>query len=110
MDLAVLAAGRQEGFEQFHVCFPSQCVSRQRLSAIRARCSIPHRLFSEMFSKLQISLLSTPSTSRIVKTVETFIGSLLEQSWKVFQNVWLSRAAPGSDGHSKGPSSWIHPP
>src|SRR5262245_43827848 len=96
---------RPNGFHEFHVSLSNQFVSRQRRSAIRARCSITHRLFSVMFNSAQISLLSTPSTSRIVKTVEMFLGSLLEQSRNVFQNASLSRLAPGSDDHSSGPSS-----
>lgn len=68
-------------FDEIHVCFPNQFVSKQRRSAMRARCSITHRLFSEMFNSLQISSLSTPSTSRIVNTVAMLLGSLREQSW-----------------------------
>lgn len=69
-----------EGFDELHVVLPNQFVSRQRRKAIRARCSITHKLLSDMLSTRQISLLSTPSTSRRVKTVETFFGSLFEQS------------------------------
>lgn len=32
----------------YRVCFPNQLVSRQRRKAIRARCRITQRLFSEM--------------------------------------------------------------
>src|SRR5262245_18932714 len=94
---------RLDGFHEFHVCLLNQFVSRQRRSAMRARCSMTHRLFSVMFSSAQISLLSTPSTSRMVKTVEMFFGSLFEQSRNVFQNASLSRLAPGSHDHSSGP-------
>src|SRR5690349_18006068 len=64
-----------EGFQRLHwTCpsLPNQFVSRQLRSAIRARCNITHRLPSEMFSIAQISLLSTPSTSRRLKSVATF--------------------------------------
>src|SRR6266576_6809628 len=85
-------------------CLANQLVYRHRRNAIRARCSITHRLFSEMFNMVQISLLSTPFTSRKLNTAATFFGSLVEHSWKVFQNTSLSRLAPGLD-HSCGPSS-----
>src|SRR5271170_3599961 len=74
--------------------FPNQLVSRQRRKAIRARCSITHKLFSEMSNNAQISLLSTPSTSRILKTTATFLGNLSEHSRYVFQKTSLSRLSP----------------
>jgi len=46
---------------------------------MRARLSITHRLFSEMFNIRQISRLSTPSPPQC-KTVEMLFGILLEQS------------------------------
>ncbi len=100
-----------EGCEDVHSLppsLPNQLVSKQRRKAIRARCSITQRLLSEIFKRLQISLLSTPSTKRRLNTVAIFFGNLLEQSWNVFQNTSLSRLAAGLD-HSSGPSSWIQP-
>jgi len=60
---------------KFHNCFPNQFVSRQRLNAMRARWASPTGYFSEMFNIRQISRLSTPSTSRNVKTVRCFSAS-----------------------------------
>src|SRR5258708_26560249 len=98
---------RLKPLEEFHsdsFCFANQFVSRHRRNAMRARCNITHKLFSEMLRTAQISLLATPSTSRKVKTAATFLGSLVEQSWNVCQKTSLSKLAPGLD-HSCGPSS-----
>lgn len=70
------------GFKSLQIIynFPNQLVSRQRRNAIRARCSITHKLLSEMFNAAQISRLARPSISRSMNTAATFFGSLSEQS------------------------------
>lgn len=48
---------RFERIEDFHsdtFCFTNQFVSRQRPNAMRVRCSITHKLFSEMLSSAQV--------------------------------------------------------
>src|SRR5207249_1547510 len=64
----------------------NQFISRHSRSAIRARCSITHKLLSVIDRITQISLLGTSSISRIVKTSRTFCGSFARQSRITCQN------------------------
>src|SRR5437899_3439301 len=82
-----------DGLAELHGCsrsspvsFPNQFVSKQRRSAMRARCSITQRLLCEMFNSSQISLLSMSSTSRSRKTWATFFGSFPAHRLNTTQN------------------------
>jgi len=59
----------------FQRLFANQLASRHCRSAMRARCSITHRLLSVIFRSSQTSLPVRPSTSRRLNTVATFSGS-----------------------------------
>src|SRR5260370_13959428 len=80
-----------------HLCslLSNQCISRQRLNPIRARCSITQRLFGDTSKSLQIFSEGRPSTSRSKKVWATFSGNRERHCLSTSWNSLLTRLSSG---------------
>ena len=92
-------------------CFPdlNQRSFRQSRKLIRARCSTTQQFDGLTDSSLQISSVSNPSISRIIKILAVFSGSRLRQASNTCQNCLLEKLRSGSPQFD-GRASSCHPP
>src|SRR6185369_6164579 len=104
-ELAIFALRQQAGgfLAGQHHGLANQFFSRHRRRLMRARCSITQQCVALIPSSLQISVVSNPRCSRIMKTRAVRSGSARRQASSAARNCFCPRA-PSGCCHSSGAS------